>query len=94
MAASNAENRNEQLGKWLGRMGASKLWVVPVPGAAIQAYLVNGRVALVLRHVVGQDWELFVPASTSNQTDRILADAALALGLEDCSGLDAEEAGT
>jgi hypothetical protein len=45
-------------------------------------------VALVLHHAGGHGWEMFVPPSDSNEIDRTLDDAALALGTEGCAGMD------
>jgi hypothetical protein len=58
-----------------------------VPGATLHAYLINGRVALVLHHAAGHGWEIFIPASCSVDVARTLDDTALALGTEGCAGL-------
>jgi hypothetical protein len=87
MAANDARNREDRLERWLERVRARKLWEAAVPGATLEAHLINGRVALLLRHAGGHGWELFVPASDSNEVTRTLDDAALALGTEGCAGL-------
>jgi hypothetical protein len=87
MADQDAGTRDDKLERWLERVRARKLWVTAVPGATMHAYLINGRVALVLRHAGGHGWEMFVPASDSLDVARTLDDAALALGTEGCAGL-------
>ena len=80
-------DRDDKLERWLERVQARKLWEAAVPAAALHAYLINGRVALVLHHAGGHGWEMFVPASDSNEIDRTLDAAALSLGTSGCVGL-------
>jgi hypothetical protein len=75
------------LARWLERLQARKLWEAAVPAAFVHAYRINGRVALVLHHAGGHGWEIFVPASDSNEIDHTLDDAALSLSTEGCAGL-------
>jgi hypothetical protein len=66
---------------------ARHLWVAAVPASTLHAYLINGRVALVLHHAGGCGWEIVIPASQSIDIARTLDDAALILGTEGCAGL-------
>jgi hypothetical protein len=83
----DGQSRDDKLERWLERVYARHLWVAAAPGATLHAYLINGRVALVLHHTGGCGWEIFVPASQSVDIARTLDDAALALGTEGSAGL-------
>lgn len=83
-----AAKKTDPLDAWLERVEARLLWQSNVKGiGTVTCYLVNQRLAMVLRYQERRGWELFVPASNENNTALTLDGAAEALGVDGCAGL-------
>lgn len=89
---SITQKRRATLDAWLDRVGAYEQWqtVIEHTGATVTGYLINCRVAIVVRYAEGHGWELYVPASDRNRIVDCLDAAAIALKVEGCAGLEIE----
>ena len=67
---------------WLRINRARRLWSLDIPNVdgGIDCYMVNGHL-LVVREFEGGGWDVFIPASETNQTGPTLAAVAEFCGL-------------
>lgn len=90
-----ATKHTDILDAWLERVEADESWSMRVEhtGATVTGYLINCRLAVVVRYAENLGWELLVAGSYQNSTEATLDGAAEALGVEGCRGLVPAEGG-